>query len=186
MRPPLAVAAEAPKDLGTPENRNARLELSTMGDVQSLHNIKHVPWPIIRSGAFIGPSGCGKSTLLRVLNRMYALYPKTAGRRRSAHRRPRHFWAPWSDVAGAAVTASAWCFQKPTPFSDAGVRQCGIRACGWSAAFAGAELKSARGIRRWRDAAIWGRGQGQAARRRAGVCRAASSRRLLHRTGPSR
>ncbi len=26
--------------------------------------------------AFIGPSGCGKSTLLRVLNRMYALYPK--------------------------------------------------------------------------------------------------------------
>ena len=26
--------------------------------------------------AFIGPSGCGKSTLLRVLNRMYALYPR--------------------------------------------------------------------------------------------------------------
>lgn len=26
--------------------------------------------------SLIGPSGCGKSTLLRVLNRMYALYPK--------------------------------------------------------------------------------------------------------------
>ena len=26
--------------------------------------------------ALIGPSGCGKSTLLRVLNRIYAIYPK--------------------------------------------------------------------------------------------------------------
>nr|WP_218822825.1 phosphate ABC transporter ATP-binding protein PstB [Tistlia consotensis] len=29
-----------------------------------------------RVTAFIGPSGCGKSTLLRVLNRIYALYPR--------------------------------------------------------------------------------------------------------------
>jgi phosphate transport system ATP-binding protein len=64
--------------------------------------------------AFIGPSGCGKSTLLRVLNRMYALYPK--------QRAEGEVLIGGSDILGAAVDLAelryrvGMVFQKPTPF----------------------------------------------------------------------
>jgi phosphate transport system ATP-binding protein len=64
--------------------------------------------------AFIGPSGCGKSTLLRTFNKMYALYPGAARRRRDpAGRRE-----PADHQAGhfAAARKVGMVFQKPTPF----------------------------------------------------------------------
>jgi phosphate transport system ATP-binding protein len=64
--------------------------------------------------AFIGPSGCGKSTLLRVLNRMYALYPK--------QRAEGEVLIGGRDILGASVDVAelryrvGMVFQKPTPF----------------------------------------------------------------------
>jgi len=64
--------------------------------------------------AFIGPSGCGKSTLLRVLNRMYALYPK--------QRAEGEVLIGGKDILGPSVDVAAlryrvgMVFQKPTPF----------------------------------------------------------------------
>ncbi|HTT01853.1 MAG TPA: phosphate ABC transporter ATP-binding protein PstB [Steroidobacteraceae bacterium] len=67
-----------------------------------------------RITAFIGPSGCGKSTLLRVLNRMYALYPK--------HRATGEVLLDGEDILSPTVDAASlryrvgMVFQKPTPF----------------------------------------------------------------------
>jgi phosphate transport system ATP-binding protein len=64
--------------------------------------------------AFIGPSGCGKSTLLRVLNRMYALYPK--------QRAEGEVLIGGRDILGPSVDVAelryrvGMVFQKPTPF----------------------------------------------------------------------
>ncbi|HXP66628.1 MAG TPA: ATP-binding cassette domain-containing protein, partial [Steroidobacteraceae bacterium] len=74
MRVPNAVAAEPAQDLGPPKIEVRKLNFF-YGDVQSLHNIS-MTLADRSISAFIGPSGCGKSTLLRVMNRMYALYPK--------------------------------------------------------------------------------------------------------------
>src|SRR5690606_33593285 len=45
------------------------------GDFHALRGID-IDIPERQVTALIGPSGCGKSTLLRVINRIYALYPK--------------------------------------------------------------------------------------------------------------
>ena len=83
------------------------------GDVQSLHNI-NMKLADRSITAFIGPSGCGKSTLLRVLNRMYALYPK--------QRAEGEVLIGGQDILSPAVDVAelryrvGMVFQKPTPF----------------------------------------------------------------------
>src|SRR5258708_13399379 len=64
--------------------------------------------------AFIGPSGCGKSTLLRVLNRMYALYPKQRAEGEVLIG-GRDILGPMVDVAELRYRVGM-VFQKPTPF----------------------------------------------------------------------
>jgi len=101
--------------------------------------------------ALIGPSGCGKSTLLRVLNRMYALYPKqrAEGEVRIGGR----------DILGANVDVAelryrvGMVFQKPTPFPMSVFENVafGLRLAG---GMRSAELK-VRVESALRDAAIW-------------------------------
>jgi phosphate transport system ATP-binding protein len=83
------------------------------GDVQSLHGI-NLTLADRSISAFIGPSGCGKSTLLRVLNRMYALYPKqrAEGEVRIGGT---DILDPSIDVAELRYRVGM-VFQKPTPF----------------------------------------------------------------------
>ena len=74
MRVPTVAAPEPAQDLGPPKIEVRKLNFY-YGDLQSLHNI-NMSLADRSISAFIGPSGCGKSTLLRVMNRMYALYPR--------------------------------------------------------------------------------------------------------------
>jgi phosphate transport system ATP-binding protein len=64
--------------------------------------------------SLIGPSGCGKSTLLRVLNRMYALYPKqrAEGEVFLDHE---NILIPKLDL-NLLRARVGMVFQKPTPF----------------------------------------------------------------------
>ena len=83
------------------------------GELQSLHNI-NLSLADRSITAFIGPSGCGKSTLLRVLNRMYALYPK--------QRAEGEVLIGGKDILGPSVDVAelrfrvGMVFQKATPF----------------------------------------------------------------------
>ena len=83
------------------------------GELQSLKDI-NMTLSDRSITAFIGPSGCGKSTLLRVLNRMYALYPK--------QRAEGEVLIGGRDILGPAVDVAelryrvGMVFQKPTPF----------------------------------------------------------------------
>ncbi len=83
------------------------------GELQSLHDI-NMTLADRSITAFIGPSGCGKSTLLRVLNRMYALYPK--------QRAEGEVLIGGRDILGPSVDVAelryrvGMVFQKPTPF----------------------------------------------------------------------
>jgi phosphate transport system ATP-binding protein len=101
--------------------------------------------------AFIGPSGCGKSTLLRVLNRMYALYPK--------QRAEGEVLIGAQDILGPTVDVAdlryrvGMVFQKPTPFPMS-VHQnvaFGLRLAG---GVRGSELKD-RVESALKDAALW-------------------------------
>jgi len=149
MRPPLAVAAEAPKDLGPPKIEMRGLNFY-YGDVQSLHNI-NMSLADNSISAFIGPSGCGKSTLLRVLNRMYALYPKQRAEGEVLIG-GRDILGPMVDVAELRYRVGM-VFQKPTPFPMPVFDNVafGLRLVG---GIRGAELKS-RVESALRDAAIW-------------------------------
>jgi phosphate transport system ATP-binding protein len=101
--------------------------------------------------ALIGPSGCGKSTLLRVLNRMYALYPK--------QRAEGEVLIGGRDILGANVDVAelryrvGMVFQKPTPFPMSVFENVafGLRLAG---GMRSAELK-VRVESALRDAAIW-------------------------------
>ncbi len=101
--------------------------------------------------AFIGPSGCGKSTLLRVLNRMYALYPK--------QRAEGEVLIGGKDILSPAVDVAelryrvGMVFQKPTPFPMTVFDNVafGLRLAG---GVRGADLKI-RVESALRDAAIW-------------------------------
>jgi len=101
--------------------------------------------------ALIGPSGCGKSTLLRVLNRMYALYPK--------QRAEGEVLIGGRDILGANVDVAdlryrvGMVFQKPTPFPMSVFENVafGLRLAG---SLSGADLK-ARVESALRDVAIW-------------------------------
>jgi phosphate transport system ATP-binding protein len=83
------------------------------GEAQSLRDI-NMELADRSITAFIGPSGCGKSTLLRVLNRMYALYPKqrAEGEVRIGGQ---DILSPTMDVAELRYRVGM-VFQKPTPF----------------------------------------------------------------------
>ena len=106
-----AVPMEA-VDLGPPKIEIQGLNFF-YGDTQSLHNI-NMSLADRSITAFIGPSGCGKSTLLRVLNRMYALYPKqhAEGEVRIGGQ---DILSPTVDVAELRYRVGM-VFQKPTPF----------------------------------------------------------------------
>jgi phosphate transport system ATP-binding protein len=120
------------------------------GDLQSLHNI-NMSMADRSITAFIGPSGCGKSTLLRVLNRMYALYPKqrAEGEVRIGGQ---DILSPTVDVAELRYRVGM-VFQKPTPFPMSVFDNVafGLRLAG---GVRGADLK-ARVESALRDAAIW-------------------------------
>jgi phosphate transport system ATP-binding protein len=120
------------------------------GELQSLKDI-NMTLPDRSITAFIGPSGCGKSTLLRVLNRMYALYPK--------QRAVGEVLIGGRDILGPAVDVAelryrvGMVFQKPTPFPMSVFENVafGLRlAGGMNRADLKARVESAL-----RDAAIW-------------------------------
>ncbi len=112
MRPPAPAGASEIVDTGPP-----KIEIRSLnffyGELQALHGI-NLALPDRSITAFIGPSGCGKSTLLRVLNRMYALYPK--------QRAEGEVLIGGRDILGPAVDVAelryrvGMVFQKPTPF----------------------------------------------------------------------
>ncbi|HEX3913823.1 MAG TPA: phosphate ABC transporter ATP-binding protein PstB [Steroidobacteraceae bacterium] len=149
MKVPYPLAAEPVQDLGPPKIEVRGLNFF-YGAVQSLHNIS-MNLADRSISAFIGPSGCGKSTLLRVMNRMYALYPKqrAEGEVRIGGR----------DILGPAVDVAelryrvGMVFQKPTPFPMSVFENVafGLRLAG---GIRGADLK-ARVEAALRDAAIW-------------------------------
>ncbi|HMH27636.1 MAG TPA: phosphate ABC transporter ATP-binding protein PstB [Steroidobacteraceae bacterium] len=149
MRVPYPVAAEAAKDLGPPKIEVRSLNFF-YGDAQSLHNI-NMALADRSISAFIGPSGCGKSTLLRVMNRMYALYPK--------QRAEGEVLIGGRDILGPSVDVAelryrvGMVFQKPTPFPMTVFENVafGLRLAG---GIRGADLKE-RVEAALRDAAIW-------------------------------
>jgi phosphate transport system ATP-binding protein len=149
MRVPTARAAEPAQDLGPPKIETRALNFY-YGDVRALHNIG-MALADRSITAFIGPSGCGKSTLLRVLNRMYALYPRQRAEGEvliGGH----DILAPSVDVAELRYRVGM-VFQKPTPFPMSVYDNVafGLRLAG---GIRGAELK-ARVESALRDAAIW-------------------------------
>ncbi|HWG69835.1 MAG TPA: phosphate ABC transporter ATP-binding protein PstB [Steroidobacteraceae bacterium] len=149
MRVPQPLATEPAKDTGPPKIEIRGLNFY-YGDVRSLHNIT-MSLADHSITAFIGPSGCGKSTLLRVLNRMYALYPRqrAEGEVRIGGQ---DILGPLVDVAELRYRVGM-VFQKPTPFPMSVFDNVafGLRLAG---GVRGAELKS-RVESALRDAAIW-------------------------------
>jgi phosphate transport system ATP-binding protein len=148
-RPPLPAAATEIADAGPP-----KIEIRSLnfyyGELQSLHDI-NMTLADRSITAFIGPSGCGKSTLLRVLNRMYALYPK--------QRAEGEVLIGGKDILSPAVDVAelryrvGMVFQKPTPFPMSVYDNVafGLRLAGGVRA---ADLKH-RVESALRDAAIW-------------------------------
>ena len=149
MRAPLAAPAETPKDLGPPKIEIRGLNFY-YGETRALHDI-NMTLADHSISAFIGPSGCGKSTLLRVLNRMYALYPKQRAEGKVLIG-GRDILGPMVDVAELRYRVGM-VFQKPTPFPMSVFDNVafGLRLVG---GIRGAELKS-RVESALRDAAIW-------------------------------
>ena len=156
-KPPKHLKIRAPKpsvvsetvDPGPPKIEIRNLNFF-YGDMQSLHNI-NMSLADRSIAAFIGPSGCGKSTLLRVLNRMYALYPKqrAEGEVRIGGQ---DILSPTVDVAELRYRVGM-VFQKPTPFPMSVFDNVafGLRLAG---GVRGPDLQ-ARVETALRDAAIW-------------------------------
>ena len=120
------------------------------GEVQSLFNVS-LSLADRSITAFIGPSGCGKSTLLRVLNRMYALYPKQRAEG-DVRIGGQDILSPTVDVAELRYRVGM-VFQKPTPFPMSVFDNVaiGLRLAG---GVRGADL-AARVEAALRDAALW-------------------------------
>ena len=112
MRVPQVMTPEPPADLGPPKIEIRNLNFY-YGEMQSLHNI-NMTLADRSITAFIGPSGCGKSTLLRVMNRMYALYPRQRAQGEVLIS-GRDILSPTVDVAELRYRVGM-VFQKPTPF----------------------------------------------------------------------
>jgi phosphate transport system ATP-binding protein len=149
MRVPQSVTAETSGESGPPKIEIRGLNFF-YGDMQSLHDI-NMRLADRSITAFIGPSGCGKSTLLRVLNRMYALYPKQRAEGEVLIG-GRDILGPTVDVAELRYRVGM-VFQKPTPFPMSVYDNVafGLRLAG---GIRGADLK-ARVEAALRDAAIW-------------------------------
>ena len=149
MRVPQVMTPEPPVDLGP-----AKIEIRNLnfyyGELQSLHNIS-MSLADRSITAFIGPSGCGKSTLLRVLNRMYALYPRQRAEGEVLIS-GRDILSPTVDVAELRYRVGM-VFQKPTPFPMSVFDNVafGLRLAG---GISRADLKI-RVESALRDAAIW-------------------------------
>jgi phosphate transport system ATP-binding protein len=149
MRVPQVTTPELPTDLGPPKIEIRKLNFY-YGEMQSLHNI-NMTLSDRSITAFIGPSGCGKSTLLRVLNRMYALYPR--------QRAEGEVLISGRDILNPAVDVAelryrvGMVFQKPTPFPMSVFDNVafGLRLAG---GISKADLKI-RVESALRDAAIW-------------------------------
>ncbi len=143
------LAPQPPVDTGPPKIEIRKLNFF-YDTQQALHNI-NVTFADRSITAFIGPSGCGKSTLLRVLNRMYALYPK--------QRADGEVLIGGRDILGPAVDVAelrfrvGMVFQKPTPFPMTVYDNVafGLRLAG---GMRGADLKM-RVESALKDAAIW-------------------------------
>jgi phosphate transport system ATP-binding protein len=148
-RGPFPTNVPQPVDSGPPKIEIRGLNFY-YGDLQSLHNI-NLTLADRSIAAFIGPSGCGKSTLLRVLNRMYALYPK--------QRAEGEVLIGGQDILGPSVDVAelryrvGMVFQKPTPFPMSVFDNVafGLRLAG---GMRSADLKI-RVEAALRDAAIW-------------------------------
>jgi phosphate transport system ATP-binding protein len=120
------------------------------GDNKALKQID-LDLPERQVTGMIGPSGCGKSTLLRVMNRMYALYPR--------QRAEGEVLIGGRDILGPSVDVAelryrvGMVFQKPTPFPMTVFENVafGLRLAG---GVRGADLK-VRVESALRDAAIW-------------------------------
>jgi phosphate transport system ATP-binding protein len=142
-------SAPDPVDAGPPKVETRSLNFY-YGEVQALHDV-NLSLADRSITAFIGPSGCGKSTLLRVLNRMYALYPK--------QRAEGEVLIGGKDILGPSVDVAelryrvGMVFQKPTPFPMSVFDNVafGLRLAGGVRA---AELR-VRVEAALRDAAIW-------------------------------
>ena len=149
MRVPSSVAAEPVQEQGPPKVETRALNFF-YDDMQALHNV-NLSLSDRSISAFIGPSGCGKSTLLRVLNRMYALYPKQRAEGEVLIG-GRDILGPTVDVAELRYRVGM-VFQKPTPFPMSVFDNVafGLRLGG---GMRGAELKT-RVESALRDAAIW-------------------------------
>jgi phosphate transport system ATP-binding protein len=149
MRMPYPVAAAPAIDLGPPKIEVRALNFY-YGPLQALHNI-NMALADRSISAFIGPSGCGKSTLLRVMNRMYALYPKQRAEGEVLIG-GREILGPTVDVAELRYRVGM-VFQKPTPFPMSVFDNVafGLRL---GSGLRGADLK-ARVESALRDAAIW-------------------------------
>ncbi|HME38111.1 MAG TPA: phosphate ABC transporter ATP-binding protein PstB [Steroidobacteraceae bacterium] len=149
MRVPSSVAAEPAQEQGPPKVETRALNFF-YDDMQALHNV-NLSLSDRSISAFIGPSGCGKSTLLRVLNRMYALYPKQRAEGEVLIG-GRDILGPTVDVAELRYRVGM-VFQKPTPFPMSVFDNVafGLRLGG---GMRGAELKT-RVESALRDAAIW-------------------------------
>ncbi len=149
IRGPMPPAAAEVVDAGPPKIEIRGLNFF-YGETQSLHNVS-MSLADRSIAAFIGPSGCGKSTLLRVLNRMYALYPKqrAEGEVRIGGQ---EILNPAVDVAELRYRVGM-VFQKPTPFPMSVFDNVafGLRLAG---GVRGADL-TVRVEAALRDAAIW-------------------------------
>ncbi|HEY5263639.1 MAG TPA: phosphate ABC transporter ATP-binding protein PstB [Steroidobacteraceae bacterium] len=149
LRLPFPAAAATAQDVGPPKVETRALNFF-YGDVQSLRDI-NMSLADRSITAFIGPSGCGKSTLLRVLNRMYALYPR--------QRAQGEVLIGGQNILSASVDVAelryrvGMVFQKPTPFPMSVFDNVafGLRLTG---GIRGADLKM-RVESALRDAAIW-------------------------------
>ena len=148
-RGPFPVAPQSPVSAGPPKIVTRSLNFY-YGELQSLRDI-NMSLADRSITAFIGPSGCGKSTLLRVLNRMYALYPKQRAEGEVLIG-GENILSPVVDVAQLRYRVGM-VFQKPTPFPMSVYANVafGLRLAGGAR---GAELKD-RVEAALRDAAIW-------------------------------
>ena len=158
--PPAAAAAVGP----AVQDRRPRPEL-LLRPKRALEDIT-IDIPANLVTAFIGPSGCGKSTFLRTLNRMNDIIPGTRVDGHGQDRRPGHLRGGIDVVALRRRVGMV--FQKSNPFPKSIFENV---AYGAAHQRPGAEPRRAAGARRGEPEAggALGRGQGPAARLRAGA-----------------
>jgi len=172
-----------------PKIENSPRSISIYGELQALHNV-NMTLADRSITAFIGPVRLRESRpLLRVLNRMYALYPKQArGRGRVLLiGGQKDILGPVVDASPSwRVTASAWVFQKTDPRFPCRCSTMSLSACGWAGGMcAPAENEAPGGGPRCAMRRFWDEGQGTSWLPTAGACRAGKQQRLCIAPAPS-